>query len=105
MDVKGIGTEPGYHRADGKTGIAADGKAAQSLSFERTGDAVDHTGGFGMEQTASQAADHGTEQDDPVIGRKGQGRQRQAAQHGTKRDQPGLGNPVGIVADERLCYR
>ena len=105
VDVKGIGTEAGYHGADGKTGIATDRKAAQSLSFERAGDAVDHAGCFGMEQAAAEAAHHGTEQDDPVIGRKGQCRQGQAAEDRSERDQPGLGNPVRIVSDERLCYR
>ena len=66
-DIEGIGAGTGDDRSYGKTGVAADGKGSQGFSFLVTGDVVDHAGCFGMVDGGTEAAEHGEEEDEPVV--------------------------------------
>ena len=105
VDVEGIGTGAGNHGADGEAGIAADGKGPHSLSLAVAGDVIDHAGRFGMIDGRAEAAEHGAEEYEPVVLRKGQHRQAEAAEDGAERSEPGLGHLVGIITENRLGNR
>ena len=104
MDVEGIGTGAGYHGADGEAGIAADGESPQGLSLAVAGDVIDHTGRFGVIDGRTEAAEHGTEEDEPIILSKGQQCQAEAAEDGAERCEPGLRHLIGVIAENRLGY-
>lgn len=81
-DVKGVGTGAGDDRSYGKAGIAADGKGSQGLAFLIAGDVIDHAGCFGMIDGGAEAAEHGEEEDKPVVLGKAQEGQADPAEDG-----------------------
>ena len=100
--MKSVGTETGDDRADGKTGITADGKAAQSLSFQFSGNFVDGARRFRMVNGRAEAAEHTAEKYQPVVIRETEQCNADTANQRAERNEPRFGYLVGIVAENGL---
>lgn len=58
-----------------------------------------------MEEAATEAADHGQDEDNPVVCRKSKGTETESTEKHTERDNPRAGYAVGVIADNGLCHR
>lgn len=58
-----------------------------------------------MINRGAEAAEHGAEEDEPVIVRNSQQGNADAAEDRPERDEPGLGYLVGIIAENGLGNR